>query len=525
MKENRVSQLLDKEEANILKRKSWLDELGVKLKEKGSAKVFISGICGTGTSAVASLLKKKGFEVIGSDKAFYPPMGDVVRGLASKIYEGYSASNLDSLPDFVVIGNSISKDNPEYQRVLNENIPHASMPEVFSKFLIGARTECANSVVISGTHGKTTTTAMLSVLLKESGKGPGYFVGGFVEQLSGGLEIPKKSLPFQEKIVVLEGDEYDSALFAKWSKFHSYRPDFLVITSLEFDHADIFENISDIVDEFEALVKSMPENSQVFIADTYPLLLKLKEKWEQSLDIKARLFLYGESEQADYRIISRETGSFGQKLGFQLNEEKVFLETPISGKQNAFNLLAVSAVAKSLKLSVKEISENLGKFSGVKKRQQKVFDNQKTVVIEDFAHHPTAVNLTLQGLKETFPERKLIAVFEPRSNTSKRDFFQKEYAESFEAADFVLIKEVSEDSGYSKNKSQISELNTSLLKDDLNAQKKKEVAFSLAEVSELHSKILELKSELEKSKEPSLFVIMSNGDFGGLKKKVLESFS
>jgi len=509
---NRVEKLLGEKKEEISQRRSALREL------KPGDHVYVAGICGTGTAAVASLLKKLGFKVSGSDKAFYPPMGDVVRAVADQIFEGYSAENLNNRPDLVVIGNSLSKDHPEYQRVLADKIPYASMPEVLGELLIGSREACENSVVIAGTHGKTTTSAAMSVLLENAKRKPGYFVGGYVDELEGGIRPHSSEQSSSERVVVLEGDEYDSACFAKWSKFHSYRPDFLVITSLEFDHADIFDSIDDIVDEFEALVRSMPASAHVLICDQYKINQDLAAKWGTDPSVLCRVSLYGRDEKSRFRLWERKSSEGKQKLELELDGKKIEIVTGLSGEHNALNLTAISSVASMLGLSETEISEGIASFSGVKRRQQKVFDNEKVVVIEDFAHHPTAVDLTLAGLKELWPERRLIAVFEPRSNTSRRSFFQESYAKSFSAADLVLIKSVTGDSGYSKRGEDIIALNTEQLVSDIQSNNG---IFARA-ISEIDPMVQELASL---TRDGDLIVLMSNGDFGGIKDKLIAKLS
>ncbi len=509
---NRVEELLNQSEDEIQKRRAALRKL------KPGDHVYVAGICGTGTAAVASLLKMLGFKVSGSDKAFYPPMGDVVRAVADNLFEGYASDNLNERPDLVVIGNSLSKDHPEYQRVMAEKIPHASMPEVLGQLLIGSREDCKNSVVIAGTHGKTTTSAAMSVLLENAQRKPGYFVGGYVDELQGGIRPWSSEQPASERVVVLEGDEYDSACFAKWSKFHSYRPDFLVITSLEFDHADIFASIDDIVDEFEALVRSMPASAHVLICDQYQINQDLAVQWQQDSSVFCRVSLYGRDEKSKYKLKNRECSEGKQRLELELDGKEIALLTSLSGEHNALNLTAISSVASLLGVSETEIAQGIASFSGVKRRQQKVFDNEKVVVIEDFAHHPTAVDLTLAGLKELWPERRLIAVFEPRSNTSRRSFFQEAYAKSFSAADLVIIKSVAGDTGYSKTGEDIVALDTDQLVADIQSNTGS-VARAIAEIDSLTEELVSLK------KDGDLIVLMSNGDFGGIKDKLISKLS
>ena len=229
------------------------------------AHVHFIGICGSGMAQAAVLMKDLGYKVTGSDKAFYPPMGDVVKATAEQIYEGYSAGNLNGKPDLVVIGNNISPNNPEAESVFAQGLSYCSMPELFAAFLIGKRDFCPTSIVVSGTHGKTTTSCAIATFFDVAGFRPGYFVGGVPLNLPSGIRKVNTNIPLSKRVVVLEGDEYDSAFFAKWAKFHSYRPDILVVTSLEFDHADIYDSIEEIELEFDRVARKVPASGTILI--------------------------------------------------------------------------------------------------------------------------------------------------------------------------------------------------------------------------------------------------------------------
>ncbi len=476
------------------------------------AHIHISGVCGTGTAAVLSLLKQLGFIVTGSDKAFYPPMGKVVKDLADKVFEGYSVENLKPHPALVVIGNSLSRGNPEVEYVLENNLPYASMPEVFSALLVGSRAQCGTSVVVIGTHGKTTTTAMIATLLEKAGRKPGYFIGGVPKNLSQTIRPVDKTLPLQKRVVVFEGDEYDSAFFAKWPKFHSYRPDLLVITSLEFDHGDIYESVEQIEEEFRRVVARVPKEGRVFVWDGDPRLEEAVKKWKNDPEISAQIFFYGEKATSFSRLVSREQHNKEkkpiQKLALQIEKEKVEIKTELTGQHNALNFTAACAVGKVLGLTVDEIRLGLEAFTGVLRRQQVFYLPKDIVVVEDFAHHPTAVGKTLQGIKESFPTRRLIAVYEPRSNTSRRSFFQNEYQKSFSVADTVILREVKEGTNYSATSTPVVPLDVKALVTELKSAGKE--AFSFEAIDEIKNYLL---SELRSG---DLVVIMSNGDFGGL---------
>jgi len=493
---------------------------------KPGSHVHISGICGTGTAAVASLLKQLGFVVSGSDKAFYPPMGDVVRHVADRIFEQYSAANFSPPPALVIIGNNLSRGNPEVEFVLEHQLPFASMPEVLAALLIGTREECRTSVVVSGTHGKTTTAAAVVTLFEHAGFHPGYFIGGVPKDLPSSIRAVDKMLPHEKRMVIVEGDEYDSAFFAKWPKFHSYRPDIVVMTSLEFDHADIYNSVEEIEREFIELAKQVPRAGTLIICDESERLTHLAQtSFIEEQGIKAHVVFYGDKASSSSRLLNRTplTGNLpaSQSLEFSLDGHRVKLNTSLAGRYNAFNLLAAAAVGKRLGLNAKEIQDGLEKFSGVLRRQNLVSDVGGILVFEDFAHHPTAVQATLEGLRERYPTRRLVAVFEPRSNTSRRGFFFDAYKTSFEAADLAVLLEVEDSGGYNNTNAPVVSLDVKRLTSEITALSmerrsgRKKVALSFPDVSEIKDFLL---GEIAGG---DVVVIMSNGDFGGLVGEVV----
>ena len=487
------------------------------------AHIHISGVCGTGTAAVLCLLKQLGYRVSGSDKAFYPPMGAVVKETADRVFEGYSAENLAERPDLVVIGNALSRGNPEVEYVLDQEIPFASMPEVFAALLIGSREECPCSIVVTGTHGKTTTSAAVAHLIDSAGRKPGYFVGGMPYNLEGSIRPVSKEIPLAQRVVVLEGDEYDSAFFAKYSKFHSYRPDLLIVSSLEFDHADIFNSLDDIKNEFTKLAARVPKEGLILICDQGEELRKLSAEWESSSEIAARIQYYGESEESSYRLLSRSPWPFqqvpkrkvGQELVLEIDGEQFRVCTELSGRHNALNLLACAAAAWRQGIGEREIIQGILDFKGVKRRGQVIYDDGKLVVLEDFAHHPTAVQTTLEGLKESYPEKRLVAVFEPRSNTSRRSFFQEGYANSFSAADVVVMLEVLNRETYSATDAEVIALDVEKIISEIAAGGKTARSFSSA--ADIESYLLDTAAKGD------LVVLMSNGDFSGLPQSLIAS--
>jgi len=486
---------------------------------RAGARIHVSGICGTGMAAVASLLKQRGFYVSGSDKAFYPPMGDVVRSIADEIFEGYSAQNLASRPELVVIGNSLSRGNAEVEFVLEQGVPYASMPEVFSALLIGGRDYCATSVVVCGTHGKTTTTSLVANLFEHAQWHPGYFIGGVAKNFQTTVRVVDERQPLERRLVVLEGDEYDSAFYAKWPKFHSYRPDIVIMTSLEFDHADIYESVEQIETEFIRLAQRVPAAGAILYCDADERLRAIFSKKTEH-GILCQLYSYGEATESVFRLVRRSplgTSGAGQILELNLRGTIAKVSTKLSGEHNALNMLAAAAVGEIKGLAVEQIEGGLASFEGVLRRQTVVPSGGGIVLIEDFAHHPTAVDVTLRGLKESFPDSRLIAVFEPRSNTSRRAVFQDAYTKAFAAADVVIIQESSAAGVYSNTSGEIAALDVKRIVNHLRSGGKG--AYTFGAVAEIKNFILQL------TRPGDVVVVMSNGDFGGLIRELSTALS
>ncbi len=480
-----------------------------------TSRVHISGVCGTGTGSILSLLKILGFYVSGSDKAFYPPMGDVVRRTADKIYEGFSADNLSDVPDLVVIGNALSRNNPEVEEVLKKGIPFCSMPELLSALLIGDREFCPTSIVLSGTHGKTTTSSLVASILQSAGREPAYFIGGVPtgNLLKGSIQPQKQTTPLDKRVCVLEGDEYDSAFFAKYSKFHCYRPDILVITNIDFDHADIFNSIEDIEKEFLGLLLEMPEGSSVIAYHGHQRVRALIDRYLKEAKKPINVLWYGESEESDYRIVTRKLRASGgvasQVIEVEFSEEMMTFRLNLTGVHNAQNALA-SIIACSLTgLNMAEIQKGLDEFSPIKRRQQLISSKDEVLVFEDFAHHPQEVIVTLDGLREAYNPKRLVAVFEPRSNTSRKDFFKDQYVEALGRADLVVLRDLDQEAKvYSGVAPEAKALSIEELVKSLNNCGSEAVSFK--EIPELFSYLQNLL------RKGDLLVIMSNGDFGGL---------
>ncbi|MEN8135047.1 MAG: UDP-N-acetylmuramate:L-alanyl-gamma-D-glutamyl-meso-diaminopimelate ligase [Thermodesulfobacteriota bacterium] len=388
--------------------------------------IHLMGICGTGVGALAGMLQDAGFRVTGSDQHVYPPMSDFLAETGIEVFAGYSATNLEPRPDLVVVGNVITCQNPEARALAGLSIPYVSMPQALAHFFITNH----NSIVVAGTHGKTTTSSILATLLDKAGLEPGFMIGGLVKAFGRNFNIG------HGHHFVVEGDEYDTAFFDKGPKFLHYHPSIAIITSVEFDHADIYADLAAVKDSFRRLVQIMPPEGCIVAHLDDPVVREIVA------DANCPVIGYGQSAECDWRLIEVKVGAAVTafqvlKNGFLYGE----FENTLPGIHNGLNSLAVIAVLDRLGLDVETIRLGLRSFDGVKRRQEIRGVEGGVTVIDDFAHHPTAVRETLAALREAYLDRRLIAVFEPRTNSSRRRIFQDVYPECFNNADLVLVKE------------------------------------------------------------------------------------
>lgn len=465
---------------------------------KTGAHVHFMGICGTAMGSLAGIFHSLGYKVTGSDKNVYPPMSTQLEKLGIEIMQDYKKTNLHPRPDFVVVGNVISKHFEEAGELLSSDIPYTSLPSTIGEFLIDKR----HSVVISGTHGKTTTTSMMAWMGECCEHKPGYLIGGVPENFDYSFRAPKDSDFF-----IIEGDEYDTAFFDKVPKFLHYRPKSLVITSIEFDHADIYEDLEQIKQGFIKLVGMVPADGLIVVnADDE----NIKDVLSRS-DIKAKVVSYGENS-GDYQIINRDVVSGRNQFSIKHDNKNIAdIAIKLMGSHNAMNATAAFVVATENKWNNRKILQSLASFKGVKRRQQILGEPNGILVLEDFAHHPTAVKLTLEALKESYKGRKLWAVFEPRSATSRRAIFQDDYAKAFSAADEVIIYKA----GNQEKISEDNRLSSQSLVDDI----KKNGTNAI-----LGTHVDEVLSALKGQASPGdLVVLMSNGGFDGIYSKIIES--
>jgi UDP-N-acetylmuramate: L-alanyl-gamma-D-glutamyl-meso-diaminopimelate ligase len=388
--------------------------------------IHLLGICGTGMAALAGILKEQGHHVTGSDEHVYPPMSTFLEGLGIPIKNGYGPQNLEPRPDLAVVGNVIRRENPEAQALLGLDIPRLSLPEALNRFLVDSR----RSIVVTGTHGKSTTTALIAWLLHATGRDPGFMVGAIARNFQANYRVGRG--PF----VVLEGDEYDTAFFDKRPKFMLFQPHLTVLTSVEFDHADIYPDLERVTQAFLAFVQQLPQTGKILAWGESPLVRQVCAR------AAAPVAFYGLQGDLAWRAggITPEAGGMHFTAWRDGTPWGAFF-VPLLGYHNVLNTLAACAVMAEVGAGPDELRPALAAFKGVKRRLEVAGEFQGVTVIDDFAHHPTAVAATLAAVRQGYPGRRLVAVFEPRTNTSRRRIFQEPYAQAFRDADLTLVRE------------------------------------------------------------------------------------
>lgn len=456
--------------------------------------IHMIAICGTGMGALAGILKSSGFEVTGSDQNVYPPMSTQLEHLGILIMQGYSPEHLAHKPDLVIVGNVIRRDNPEARAAIDGGFPYLSFPSALREFYLSK----GRTVAVCGTHGKTTTTAMIAHTFTSAGRDPSFLVGGVMQNFGNGFQVGTGT------DFIIEGDEYDTAFFDKVPKFVRYCPDWAVVANIEFDHADIYDSLEQILDAFSKLVSTMPINGVVFAGIDCENVNALIG------DATCPVITFGLEKNADYhpKSWSVENG----RMTFAVMENNNSLgefECAMTGEHNLKNLLATVAVCRKAGLTAPEIRNGLSTFLGIKRRQEVRGIAGDVTVIDDFAHHPTAVSATLKALRKTYPDNRLVAVFEPRTNTSRRSFFQKQYALSFHDADLVFIAPVFSPEGIEKN----MRFDPQQLVADLKGQG--------ADAKTAPDTDTLLENLVAAAKPGDVMVLMSNGSFNGLHEKLL----
>ncbi len=393
----------------------------------GMERVHFIGICGTAMASLAGMLQQRGLLVTGSDAAAYPPMADFLAALKIPVAQPYAETNLTPRPDFVVVGNAISRGNPELEYALDQRIPLRSLPQTLAEYFLRDR----EPVVVAGTHGKTTTTSMLAWMFQVAGREPSFLVGGIAENFSSSFALGKG------RQFILEGDEYDSAFFDKGPKFLHYMPDAAILTSVEFDHADIFSDLEAVKTAFRRLVNLVPRRGRIVAWDG-----------DASVDdCVARALCpverYGFSERADWRIADLRFA--GERTTWRLlrkGDPWAELEFSLAGEYNVLNATAAAAMAAGYGIEAAVVARALQSFLSVKRRLEVKAVVNGVTILDDFAHHPNAIAGTLKALRIRYPGSRLWAIFEPRSNTLRRKIFEPDLIRSLALADQVVIADV-----------------------------------------------------------------------------------
>jgi len=382
------------------------------------------GIAGTAMAAFAGMLKDAGHRVTGSDTAVYPPMSTYLASLGIDVMTGYDAKNLAHRPDLVVVGNVIRASYPEAEALLASDLPYCSFPEALGRLFLGD----THNVVVAGTHGKTTTTALVAWLAESAGLDPGFLIGGVARNFD------RTARRGAGRIFVVEGDEYDTAFFDKRPKFVHYRPTTAILTSVEFDHADIYRDVEHVEEAFRALVALVPESGTLIVRGDDPRAMKV------AASARATVWTYGPGQTFDGRTdaIDARTGT-ATFTALRNGEPIGTFESALVGQHNLYNQVAAVAASFAAGVPAESLAEGFRTFAGIRRRQEIIGEPGAITVIDDFAHHPTAVAVTLAALRERFGQRRLWAVWEPRSATSRRAVFQDAYAEAFDGADQVVI--------------------------------------------------------------------------------------
>jgi UDP-N-acetylmuramate: L-alanyl-gamma-D-glutamyl-meso-diaminopimelate ligase len=456
-------------------------------------RIHLIGICGTGMASLAAMLKDRGYLVSGSDEGIYPPMSEFLAQKEIPLSRGYDSKNLKPEPELVIVGNALSRGNPEIEYMLNSRIRFSSFPETLKDFFLRETTP----VVVTGTHGKTTTTSMIAWALHSAGYHPNFLIGGISEnfQSSYGLEGGAHW--------IIEGDEYDSAFFDKGPKFLHYLPYLGVIGNIEFDHADIYPDIRSIKLQFQRFVNLIPMRGFLAVGADSPAALEVS----QSSFCQKETF--GVSSECDWS--ARHIELYGDRLCFDIvYRKKLFRRVRLRtfGVYNMRNALAATAILHHLEVPEDDIREGLETFSGVRRRLQLKADISGIRVYEDFAHHPTAVRETLKAVRDAFHPARVWAIYEPRSATSRRNVFQHEIAEALGLADCIAIPAL-----FKPEKIPESErLDENYLIEELRQMGR--AAWNLGTVDGIIQKVI------EEARAGDIIIIMSNGGFGGICEKL-----
>ncbi len=457
--------------------------------------IHIMGICGTGMASLAGMLKSRGYHVSGSDQNVYPPMSDFLEESAIAVQSGYSPDNLHPRPDLVVVGNVITRKNPEAIELAALGIPYVSFPQALRHYFLNGKT----SLVVAGTHGKTTTSSLLATALYEVGLYPGFMIGGLVQKFGRNFNISEGDY------FVVEGDEYDTAFFDKGPKFLHYQPHIAIITSIEFDHADIYADLEAVKNSFRSLVGIMPQDGSLIACFDDPVVREVVS------EAQCQVLGYGLRSDLDWSLSELSVSPNGTDFTVSRKGEAYGkFHSVLPGRHNALNALAVIAVMHELGVELQQIDRGISSFQGVKRRQEVRGEVGGIIVIDDFAHHPTAVRETVEALGVAYESRRLVIVFEPRTNTSRRKVFQDAYVEVFDPADEVIIKEAEP----LKNVPAEELFSCPKLVDELNGRGQKALYFPVTD------QIIEHIAAT--ARQGDVVAILSNGGFDNIHSRLIE---
>ena len=463
--------------------------------------IHLIGICGTAMASLAGMLQERGFRVTGSDAASYPPMSTFLETLGIPVAQPFAERNLNPRPDLVVIGNALSRGNVELELVLDQRIPFCSLPQILhDEFLVGK-----DVLVVAGTHGKTTTTSMLAWIFETAGLQPSFLIGGIAENFGRSFGLG------QGKHFILEGDEYDTAFFDKGPKFLHYFPDSVILTSVEFDHADIYKDLDAVETAFKRLVNLVPRRGRIVAFDAGE---SIGENLDQSIDrCLQKAFCpverYGASNRAAWKIVNLKLSEERTSWSV-LRDGKPWadFQFALGGEYNVWNATAAAALAANYQISKDVIAQALETFRSVKRRLEVKAEINGITIIDDFAHHPTAIQQTIHALRARYPHSRLWVVLEPRSNSLRRNVLQDALARSLAQADQVVVAAIFK-----------SEAIPEAERLDLNhvvheIQKRGKPARILADADAIVNAIApELRA-------PDVVAILSNGGFGGIYEKL-----
>jgi UDP-N-acetylmuramate: L-alanyl-gamma-D-glutamyl-meso-diaminopimelate ligase len=447
-------------------------------------------------AALAGMLVERGFRVTGSDNQLYEPTASLLRNSRVQVFGSFGAANLSPPPDLVVVGNVITRVNPEALALLESWIPYVSMPEALWHFFLKDK----RVLMVAGTHGKTTSTAMMAHVLRSAGRAPSMLVGGVAKDFGSNYRLDNG------EDFVIEGDEYDTAFFDKGPKFLHYRAHGAIITAVEFDHADIYRDLDHVKSSFRALVAQMDLSRILAVCADFPNALDV------SAEAKARRITFG-LKAGEFRATNISVGADGARFSIARDGKTASarMHLPIGGRMNIVNALGVYVLLNPFGVSDDEIAVGLKSFAGVVRRQEVIGEACGVTIVDDFAHHPTAIAVTLEAVAERFPGRRILAAFEPRSNTARRNVFQDGFAQAFDRASRVYLGPV-----YFKENDPIpagERLDTNALAESITARGPK--AAACGSIDEI------LERMISDARLGDVALFMSNGPFEGLKERFL----